>query len=266
MTEGATTSIVSEDNNNDDDHFIDLDVTMLSMDISVEEDGDDATTPWLSATSHQEASKVLEEWKSEHMMMMQDTMMMIANNNATTPTKVVRAATPVSDNDDDAELSEEMAILMEVDEEIGSNFLNDDVFGGCAAAAAGPVDSFCPSPAGPIDEFQASYYYGYDDDERSLAPFLDEEGQDAVVMALDSVLEENMATNPNVDPEQYRKLLEKLVESMKKSEETRKSLTMKTPKTEKYSRSKTVTGVLTSIEKSSKQLKNYLKTVQKAVG
>jgi hypothetical protein len=262
---GANSSVVSED----DDHMDMLDDDMTMLDI-----GDHVT---LSATSHQEASQVLQQWKSDHHGMMEDTFLVITSS---TPTKgaagVAAAAAAISDNDED-HIPEDMAILMEVDEAIGSNFLNEEVFGGGACTAVGPIpaaaagDPFCPSPMGPLDEFHGAsfgaYYYGYyDDDERSLAPFLDEDGQDAVVMALDSVLEDETMTSaePNVDPEQYRKLLEKLVESMKKSEETRKSLTMKTPKTEKYSRSKTVSGVLTSIEKSSRQLQNYLKSVQKA--
>ena len=263
----ATSSVVSDDSEGDHYH---MDVTMLDDDETVA--GSNYT---VSATSHQEASQVLEEWKRDHELMMQDTMMMISSIGTVVakPALGERGSNTVSDDscDESNTAPEDMAILMEVDEEIGSNFMKDDVFGG-----GGPCCVPCvPSPCGPVDEFHAcfpqpTYYYRYDyddSDERSLAPFLDEEGQDAVVMALDSVLEgESISSEPNCDPEQYRKLLEKLVESMKKSEETRKSLTMKTPKTEKYGRSKTVTGVLTSIEKSSKQLQNYLKTVQKAVG
>lgn len=58
--------------------------------------------------------------------------------------------------------------------------------------------------------------------------------------------------------EQYRQTLQKLTESMQRSQETRKSLQMKTPKTEKYPRRQSVSKVLTSIEQSSKQLQEYL--------
>jgi len=60
--------------------------------------------------------------------------------------------------------------------------------------------------------------------------------------------------------ERYKATLEKLAKSMQRSQETRKSLQMKTPKTEGYSRKSSVKGVLTSIEKSSEQLQSYLKT------
>jgi hypothetical protein len=62
---------------------------------------------------------------------------------------------------------------------------------------------------------------------------------------------------------QYRETLKKLAESMKRTQETRKSLKMKTPKTKKYYRSSKVTGVLFSIEKSTKQLQLYLEKRQR---
>ena len=67
---------------------------------------------------------------------------------------------------------------------------------------------------------------------------------------------------PIMDQERYQEILKKLEASMKRSQETRKSLTMKTPKTEEYNRSSSVTGVLSSIETSSKQLQTFLQTVQ----
>ncbi|KAL3922196.1 MAG: hypothetical protein SGILL_002335 [Bacillariaceae sp.] len=179
----------------------------------------------------------------------------------------------VSDNDEDSlNMQEDMEILMEVDEQIGSNFLNEDVFGG-GPPAPPPVCHYNPVSepyGGVMNHHYHHHYLGYfhhdlEDDERSLAPLLDEHRQDAVVMALDEMSTETAATSISVDdPEQYQKLLEKLVESMKKSEETRKSLTMTTPKTESYGRSKTVSGVLSSIEKSSRQLKDYFQKVEKA--
>ena len=62
--------------------------------------------------------------------------------------------------------------------------------------------------------------------------------------------------------EQYRATLRKLSESMKRSHETRKSLMMKTPKTERYARSTSVSGVISSIEKSSEQIQAYLDTMR----
>ena len=59
--------------------------------------------------------------------------------------------------------------------------------------------------------------------------------------------------------QRYQATLEKLAESMKKSQETRKSLRMQTPETAEYTRWNSVSGTLSSIEKSTQQLQTYLK-------
>jgi hypothetical protein len=231
----------------------------------------------LSATSHQEASKVLEEWQSD------DSVVEVVPPSPCTGTIFdLSSVAAVSDNDeDDEDIPEDIATLMEVDEEIGSNFLNEEVFGGVGPPSVF-VPTYCISPTGPLEEVNG-YYYGNgckdspfiveEDDDRLLAPLLDEEDHEAVVMALDSVLVEvitfqNINFDPNApfDEERYKKVHETLAESMKKTQETRKCLSMKTAKTEKYSRSKTVSGVISSIEKSSRQVEKYLQSVQKAVG
>ena len=58
--------------------------------------------------------------------------------------------------------------------------------------------------------------------------------------------------------EKYRSTLQKLTESMIRSQESRKCFQMKTPKTEKYARSKSVSKVLSSIEQSTRQIQTYL--------
>jgi CTP-dependent riboflavin kinase len=64
--------------------------------------------------------------------------------------------------------------------------------------------------------------------------------------------------------ERYKVTLEKLAESMKRSQDTRKCLTMKTPKTDEYPRTTSVSGVITSIEKSTQELlKVHLKKMQR---
>jgi hypothetical protein len=253
----------------------------------------------LSATSHQEASKVLEEWQSD------DSVVEVVVPSVVTPTtssttdstftstpfvmdSPSHSAAAVSDNDEDDEsLPEDIQTLMEVDEEIGSNFLDEEVFGGGAASESPPpIPSayYCPSPTGPLEEFDGYYGSSYglfcanpppiidENDDRFLAPLLDEEDHEAVVMALDSVLVEVITTqNINFDPnapfdkERYEQVHKKLAECMKKTQETRECLTMKNPKTEKYSRSKAVSGVISSIEKSSRQLEKYLQSFQKAI-
>ncbi|KAG7347606.1 hypothetical protein IV203_016311 [Nitzschia inconspicua] len=245
----------------------------------------------LSATSHQEASKVLEEWQSDNSVVESAAAPVVVVVSPSTTVFAMNSpshsAAAVSDNDeDDEDLPEDIQTLMEVDEEIGSNFLDEEVFGGAAAAVAAiesppiPASFYCSSPTGPLEEFDG-YYCSYgcsaapiidENDDRFLAPLLDEDDHDAIVMALDSVLVEVITTqNINFDPnapfdeKRYQQVHEKLAECMKKTQETRKCLTMKNPKTEKYSRSKTVKGVISSIEKSSRQLEKYLQSVQKAM-
>jgi hypothetical protein len=152
----------------------------------------------LSATSNEEANKVLEQWQA----------------------------------DQDAELE-----IMEIDEVLGSNLLGDDIFG-----------ASCASPTGPLEELVLMTIE--DDDERFFAPILDDLGSD----------------EPSNLPfeARYAATLKKLQESMLRSQETRKSLTMKTTKTEKYERTSSVCGVISSIESSSRQLQGYLKNVQRS--
>lgn len=149
----------------------------------------------LSATSHEEASKVLEQWQS--------------------------------DQDQDLD-------IMEVDEQIGSNLL-DDIF-----------DAHCVSPTGPLEEL---VYMNADDDDRFLAPLLDEADESPIDASLPF-------------EERYQETLQKLQESMKRSQETRQSLRMKTFKTETYTRTSSVSGVLSSIETSSQQLQKCLHALQ----
>jgi hypothetical protein len=156
----------------------------------------------LSATSHEEASKVLEQWQSN----------------------------------EDQDLDD----IMEVDEQIGSNLLGEEIFG-----------SSCMSPTSPLDELEmvdatadhdaCRYFATHDEDKASPSP-----------------------SSSHLD-ERYKATLMKLQESMMRSQETRKSLSMKTFKTEKYGRRKSVTGVLSSIEKSSRQVNQYLRTIQRQV-
>jgi hypothetical protein len=156
----------------------------------------------LSATSNEEASKVLEQWQADQ-------------------------------EDQDLE-------LMEVDEQIGSNLLGDDIFG-----------EPCVSPTGPLEELVLMTVD--DDDDRFFAPLLDSEESAA----------NSKVTSSLPFEERYQATLKKLEESMMRSQETRKSLSMKTAKTEAYERVKSVSGVLTSIETSSHQLQTYLKTIQR---
>lgn len=160
----------------------------------------------LSATSREEACKVYEQWQA------------------------------------DEEQDQDLADIMEVDEQIGSNLLGEDIFGGP-----------CLSPTGPLEELV--YMNMEDDDERFFVPALsDDPGCSDENHGYPTVV---------VFDEQYQATLKKLQEYMKRSQETRKSLKMKTSKTQEYSRTKSVSGVLSSIEMSSQQLQSYLQTLQR---
>jgi len=155
----------------------------------------------LSATSHEEASKVFEQWQT--------------------------------DDDQDQDLD-----IMEVDEQLGSNLLGDDIF-----------HDPCMSPTGPLEEL--------------VFMSLDEE--DVGRFSLSLLSDEAADTTSSLPfEERYKVTLEKLAESMKRSQETRKSLSMKTKKTEEYSRTTSVSGVLNMIEKSSQELlKVHIKNMQR---
>lgn len=58
--------------------------------------------------------------------------------------------------------------------------------------------------------------------------------------------------------QRYQATLDKLAESMKRSQETRKSLRIQTTETMEYGRWGTICGTLSSIEKSTKELQHYL--------
>lgn len=195
----------------------------------------------LSATSHQEVSKVLEKWQSDREDDDDDACISSSEDS-------------YDEEDENTDLD-----IMEIDEQIGSNLLGDDVFGGPC----------CSSPTGPLEEL---VLMAVEDDERFFAPLLEDDVARELWEAADA-FEDDEASNaayatfdktPAPFDERYRETLKKLEESMKRSQETRKSLTMKTPKTEEYGRSKSVTGVLTSIENSSRQIQTYLQTVQRA--
>jgi hypothetical protein len=133
--------------------------------------------------------------------------------------------------------------IMVVDEQIGSTLFNDEIF-----------HDYCVSPTGPLEELSMLKFDDEDLDRFSLA-FLDGVDDDQVCTIA--------ASNTSFPfDERYKATLSKLAESMKRSQETRKSLQMKTPKTEDYQRKHSVTGVISSIEMSSQQLQSYLKSIR----
>lgn len=133
----------------------------------------------LSATSHEEASKVLELWQTD---------------------------------------DQDLDIIMEVDEQIGSNLLDDDIFGEIITTSS------------PMEE---------------------------IVLVSSS---DNCHACP-LD-ERYKATLLKLQESMRRTQDTRKALYQKSTKMEQYARRKSLHGVLSQVEKSSRQVHHYLRTIQ----
>jgi hypothetical protein len=125
--------------------------------------------------------------------------------------------------------------IMEVDEQLGNNLLGDDLF-----------QDPCASPTGPLEEL-VFMSLGEEDVDRFSLSFLDD-AQDKTNLPFE---------------ERYKATLSKLAESMRRSQQTRKSLSMKTTKTAKYPRKNSVSGVLSSIEKSSMELQSYLKSARK---
>ena len=137
--------------------------------------------------------------------------------------------------------------LMEIDEQIGSNLLDGALFD----------HEPCLSPTGPMEEMQfMNIEMIMDSDEKFLLPDLENTAPTS--------LEPKPAFHNKGLEAEYQASLQKLAESMRRSQETRRSLTLKTPKTKKYARSKDVSGVLNSVEQSSRQLQQlYLERNQR---
>jgi hypothetical protein len=155
----------------------------------------------LSAVSSEEASKVFEQWQTD-------------------------------DQDQDMD-------IMDVDEQLGSTLLGDELF----------PDS-CASPTGPLEELS---YLSFDNEE------VDKFSLSLLNITADENDEnkDESTTGSNFE-ERYKESFQKLAASMKRSRETRKSLVMKTSKTEEYRRAKSVNGVIKKIQKSTEQLQVYL--------
>jgi hypothetical protein len=127
-------------------------------------------------------------------------------------------------------------IIMEVDGQICSNLLGDDhdLFDASCSSA---------SPTGPLEELDYMNVQEEDHDDRFFSPLLNEDDETQQLTSTSSLSLE----------ERYADTLKKLQESMKRTQETRKSLTMKTPNTETY--------LLSSILEVH-QLQGYLKNLQ----
>jgi len=213
----------------------------------------------LSATSFQGASKVLEQWLSDesHRCYNQEIQQVPCNSR----NSLISSSFSIS-----AETDPDIASLMEVDEQIGNDLLGDDVFGRGLVFGRGGDDNCCEhihygcdSPTGPIEELRSLSTMNMinDDDRCFLIPLLDDS------MDFVGATEQQQQQQPSLVIDQ--KIFKKLEESMKRSQKTRNSLLMKTSRTEGYSRTKSITKIISSIESSSCQLNTYLQTIQRTI-
>lgn len=136
----------------------------------------------------------------------------------------------------------DLDVMMQVDDQLNpANFSDTEIF-----------HDPCFSPTCPVEELESAMDIDQAFDNFSLAHFdAEQEEQQADTKA---------SSTSSVDFEdRYKEMLLKLSESMKRSQQTRMSLKMKTPKTKNYERRKSVSGVLSSIEKSTQQLQQLIK-------
>ena len=225
-----------------------------------------------SPNTVQAASKVLEQWLSDgqhepNQRIEDNDIDCEASHNPITPCDSTASLSEGSD--DGATLS-----LMEIDKEIGNNLLGDEVFGVSSGGEQLHLGCSLPNPT-----FEDSTFVDFsvsmpalndnmsDDERRFLAPLMEDTttttmDYDAGFVTTDDGSPSTTSPSPILNQERYQEIFKKLEASMKRSQETRKSLTMKTSKTKKYTRRESVTGVLSSIESSSRQLQSLLQTVQ----
>lgn len=131
------------------------------------------------------------------------------------------------------------------------------------------VDDSIYSPADSLEEFEIIRMSIDDDDSDHVSQFadfhmsIDDDDSDDVSHAADSESNMNAAIQLPFESlpyeERYQATLKKLAESMERSQETRKSLTMAAT----YQKSKSLLGVLSSIQNSSQKLNLYFKNIER---
>lgn len=228
----------------------------------------------LSGTSFQAAGKVLEQWLSDGQHEPHQRYHDGPDFNCNPAVTVIPCDSSASSIEHD-DATADLASLMEVDEQIGENLLGDEVFGGpCGVTEGDHLHFFAVSLEDPTLVKSLSALNMVDgmseEDRRFLAPLLEDSTTTTMdydagyVVTDDESLQQISSLSPSsiMDQKRYEEITKKLKASMKRSQETRKSLTMKTTKTEKYNRRRSVTGVLSSIENSSLQLQTFLQMAQ----
>jgi hypothetical protein len=129
----------------------------------------------------------------------------------------------------------DIAMLEVEDEQFGSLLISDDIF-----------QDLCPSPT--MDTLEVVNFMSLvteDDDDDQFSFFLVNDDNAALL------------------EERYKNTLSKLAEFMKRTQETRRSLSI--GKNPNYPRKNSITGVLSSIEKSSQKVQMYLQLAGKTM-
>jgi hypothetical protein len=134
--------------------------------------------------------------------------------------------------------------LMQIDQELGSNFLDADIFDPSLSSPTGPLEELVFS-TDTVDRFSLSLLTDcqHDDDDDD-----DESYNDAY-----------SETSSLTFQARYEATIRKLQESMKRSQETRASLNMKTSVlSSNYARRSSVSNILLDIERSSEKVRGLM--------
>eukprot|EP00529_Nitzschia_sp_RCC80_P042481 CAMPEP_0113512250 /NCGR_PEP_ID=MMETSP0014_2-20120614/39238_1 /TAXON_ID=2857 /ORGANISM="Nitzschia sp." /LENGTH=267 /DNA_ID=CAMNT_0000408593 /DNA_START=303 /DNA_END=1102 /DNA_ORIENTATION=+ /assembly_acc=CAM_ASM_000159 len=243
----------SNSSNNNDDDIVMMDDIMGCRGLLVDEEE-------LFATSNQEASMVFEQWLSDTNAKTNDA----ANPHSTSISS--SSSSSFNDHSDTTSASlhsDDDLALMEIDKQIGSTLLSDDVFGsGGSGGVDDAFENFCIPPLASATNLNDDLDLDLDIDSSdetadttttgstllpTLVEFIFESHHDIDDLFLqDPLPASTLVTPPSAPPSpltddvRYQQVLKKLEASMRRSRETRKSLVMKTNKTVKYGRKKSV--------------------------
>ena len=230
---------VDDDDDDDDVASNQAVVSVSEHDYCVGEDDIDTTVQPVAGTGNENENVkiVLEQWKQQ-----------VSHHHGTTQQPTIQ--------EEDGGCAEENNLLlddiMEVDEQIGMNFLGDEIFGGVGAVVGLGGDNTSSSFA--LDDFEFNTIEVMDEDDDF----------DPSILVSSSNEEPTCPSSPTtvVTTSIDQKQLTKLQELMKRTEETRKSLSMVTSKTKKYlknkKRSHSLSTTLSNVETSSTQIQNML--------
>jgi hypothetical protein len=246
-----------------------------------EQDADMMISDDLSATSHEEASKVFELWQTESSPTTSELSPGIVPSFPIMVSPTSCSGRNVIDSDD----LDFMDVVDEEADQLCSSFLddNDNDLLFPIITMTSLLENALPTPnasgteitttesVGPladlvymtfddsqdIDQFSLSLLTSDDDDDDSRTSFRSSPSTNTLGSV--EAAPKNGLSNLVAFEHQYRATLLKLAASMKRSQETRKSLKIETPETKKYfmsqgNKDKSLTSILDQIERSTIQL------------